>query len=290
MIRLYDRLLVSRSVERVFVSTEPKQAPVVVADNVAEYWYSQDGEWGYNDFPNIAPPLSPMFVEFRVSTNDWVDGYPIEWGGLFTTVAGDSARRILEHAPHWCDGMQVRYSQVEWLHMVEMFAYVRRAVRLIATALVPVDEFGQIPEGAHVVTTGATKDVPEGQLIDAGKALMPMLLAISFMHCKNVAQREVQQPMFERQVWRKKHGRPLVRYRMLDIDPMRKVLKTEGGSDEVGLKKALHICRGHFATYGKDGKGKLFGKHEGTFWVPQHVKGSAKQGTVVKDYRVHPSR
>lgn len=44
------------------------------------------------------------------------------------------------------------------------------------------------------------------------------------------------------------------------------------------------FCRGHFSTYTEDRP--LFGKVSGTFWVPSHVRGSAKQGVVVSDYNV----
>jgi hypothetical protein len=51
----------------------------------------------------------------------------------------------------------------------------------------------------------------------------------------------------------------------------------------VGSRKALHVCRGHFAHYRERG---LFGKYKGTFWRPQHLRGSAEQGMQAKDYRI----
>ena len=78
-----------------------------------------------------------------------------------------------------------------------------------------------------------------------------------------------------------------MRFKTLDIRPMRKVLEDEGQAATVGLQRALHICRGHFATYSPDKP--LFGKHAGTFWVPAHVRGNAERGVVAKDYRVLPA-
>jgi hypothetical protein len=47
--------------------------------------------------------------------------------------------------------------------------------------------------------------------------------------------------------------------------------------------------RGHFAEYGpRFGKGLLFGKYEGKFWIPQHVRGSEEFGTVKHSYVVEP--
>ena len=65
---------------------------------------------------------------------------------------------------------------------------------------------------------------------------------------------------------------------------MKATLQSEGGASKNGLKKALHICRGHFATYTQDAP--LFGNFVGTVWKPQHVRGNAQHGAVVKDYRV----
>ena len=39
-------------------------------------------------------------------------------------------------------------------------------------------------------------------------------------------------------------------------------------------------------TYGRDGKGLLFGKHTATVWIPMHVRGNTEEGIVVKDYAV----
>lgn len=49
--------------------------------------------------------------------------------------------------------------------------------------------------------------------------------------------------------------------------------------------RSFVICRGHFATYTDDRK--LFGKYVGTFWRPDHARGSPEAGEVVKQYAVH---
>lgn len=122
----------------------------------------------------------------------------------------------------------------------------------------------------------------------------PALLTISFLHCKNVTLLEpppVSQVSPQRAKKSKKHRQtqakpngPRLTYHILDIEPMKQVLKTEGHIEQNGLKKALHICRGHFANY-EQGKG-LFGKYHGTYWIPQHVRGTAAQGIRLKDYRL----
>jgi len=113
------------------------------------------------------------------------------------------------------------------------------------------------------------------------------LLAIQFMHCKNVRLEEndpnKKMPSRVRRHWEKKCKEPLKKYYTLNIEPLKAVLSKEGNIEHNGLKKALHICRGHFKTYDEKG---LFGKYKGTFWIPQHTKGDTNQGEVIKNYNV----
>jgi hypothetical protein len=50
------------------------------------------------------------------------------------------------------------------------------------------------------------------------------------------------------------------------------------------MKRALHICRGSFATYTEDAP--LFGRVVGTVWRPPHVKGNEAAGKVNKNYKI----
>ena len=109
-------------------------------------------------------------------------------------------------------------------------------------------------------------------------------LALTFAHCKNVALQDHHTPPKVAKK-RAKAGKPIgTTYKTLLIDPMKETLRTEGGIEKNGLKKALHICRGHFATYTEDKP--LFGKITGTFWKPMHVRGNKKRGEVKKDYAI----
>jgi hypothetical protein len=53
------------------------------------------------------------------------------------------------------------------------------------------------------------------------------------------------------------------------------------------LPKAFHGVRGSYHRYGPEyGRGLLFGKYAGRFWVPPHVRGSREAGEVVQTYIV----
>lgn len=112
----------------------------------------------------------------------------------------------------------------------------------------------------------------------------PADVAMTFAHCKNVSMQEHRTPPKVAKK-RAKAGKPIgTTYKTLVIDPMKETLRTEGNIEKNGLKKALHICRGHFATYTEDKP--LFGKVTGTFWKPMHVRGNKKRGEVKKDYAI----
>lgn len=264
------------------------QAPVFVVDNVARYYYqvSDQDVWTFagGDFPNLAPPFSLFWLEFRKPST-------VNKGGSISRLDGPAkAVGAFVHSERTDDG---------WKMSLAIVPEVRGfgPVGPIGMVVMSLDREGAyVVEGTPIMTTGhrgvrvavpdaerletEDRDVVTTSCVDVAK---PLCLAISFMHCKNVKAREVVPPEPLSKKWEKKHGRPQVTYKVLDIDPMKKTLESEGGASTNGLKKALHICRGHFAHY-PDG---LFNRGEPeTVWRPQHVRGSASEGAVVKDYNV----
>ena len=117
--------------------------------------------------------------------------------------------------------------------------------------------------------------------------VLPVLLALSLMHCRNVEIRTVEPDAAASRAHRRRYHHRLVRYQVLDIEPMRRILDQAGATDPQagGLRRALTICRGHFKTFTPDAP--LFGKHAGQFWWAPHVRGNPDAGIVVNDYRVH---
>ncbi len=106
------------------------------------------------------------------------------------------------------------------------------------------------------------------------------------MHCKNVTARAIDPPAALQKARQKRGKRPLLRYHVLDIEPMKQVLRKQGGlGSGNNIAQALHICRGHFKDYRQSG---LFGKVKGIFWWDQHARGDVKQGVVTKDYSIKP--
>lgn len=114
--------------------------------------------------------------------------------------------------------------------------------------------------------------------------LPPVALAVSLMHCKNVSivDDPVPPKVAAKRIRNGKH--PGTTFKTLEIDAMRRQVRREKGDDESEMKRAFHICRGHFSTYTKEKP--LFGRVTGTFWIPAHTRGSRAYGEVVKTYKV----
>ena len=111
----------------------------------------------------------------------------------------------------------------------------------------------------------------------------PLFLAVTFMHCKNV---EVKQGNPDRKFAKRsaERGRPLCTYKIIDIVPLKRMLRSEGTNEKTGIKMALHRCRGHFKTYTEDKP--LLGRATGTFFWAEQLRGSKQKGVIASDYNV----
>jgi hypothetical protein len=112
--------------------------------------------------------------------------------------------------------------------------------------------------------------------------LYPFLLAISFMHCKNVQVVDNPPPPKLSAKHARRHGAPLLSFKTLVIEPMQHVLREAAGPSGASLQAALHICRGHFKDYRAHG---LFGRHKEVFWWESQVRGKGP-AAVTKDYNL----
>lgn len=244
--------------------------------NVADYMYmgTDQEEWEWEtDFPNLAPPFESFWMEWTqpktsVSREMGVTHY--QGPDLRIAVFWEGFQRE--------DGWTLRGSSFSGAGKTGVGPNVMLTMEIRPDGSLARLPQVSVPHNPRMDEPGA--DARGGEFLAAG-------LAISFMHCKNVALEDAP-PAGTRQQRRaeQRQGIEHAQFKTLIIDPMKKVLRTEGGIEKNGLKKALHICRGHFATYTEDKP--LFGRHVGTFWKPAHVRGSADAGTVYKDYRVKP--
>lgn len=116
---------------------------------------------------------------------------------------------------------------------------------------------------------------------------MPILLHLfSLLNCKNVrAQEAPVPPKLIKKHAKQGHATPFRSYRTLVIDTRAAGQHHAGRLTRPGdARIAQHIVRGHYKTFTADRP--LLGRHVGTYWWPQVMRGAAQVGTIVKDYRV----
>lgn len=272
-------------------------------DNVTEYLFmgTDQEAWGVDDFPNQAPPFELMWFETR-QPSGIRSRNPSEVGRHYMRQKAGSFGLFNEHWGVLYKAVRREFDEPERRWETHMTLWRQQSLPKGIVTFGPIAERRQMigedgkPEGQGEIVIdislverhrqeAAKFDMdPERFAVNAiSPWFFPVLLAISFMHCKNVKSEEVlPSRQLRRELQRK--GRDITKYHVLDIMPMRKVLATEGNVSQVGLQRAFHICRGHFATYSEERP--LFGKYAGRFWIPAHVRGSTEAGQVVKDYRV----
>jgi hypothetical protein len=278
---LYNELLKLEANKNYMVSLQTllNKAQIFHIDNVAEYFYQSDHVvWdAEKDFPNMAPPFENFYFEYRLPM----------WGnfeeGILPMPGGGTRVGILCNAKEMPDNHPYK-----WTLTITVFDEIGELIRLMGFYFIGVDKTGQcmpLEQGKAKVLISLGVEVPEGyremMKTTLTTLLYPALLAISFMHCKNV-KTVPRGPGISS--GKRNRRSPGIRFHVLEIEPMKEVLRTEGNSESVGLQRALHICRGHFKTF--SGKG-LFGKYTGTYFWNSHVRGSRENGIVLKDYQVN---
>lgn len=274
-----------------------RTCPVIDVTGAARaYWDHPKDVWTEQDFPNVAPPFDQFFIEAAhpgmiaiddgriVKPASWV---PDRWGFYFkSSLAPDGI-------DYPClDGSSLKNEllSTKWAIEVNLIKSRNGIVEFYPiNAVIPVSEKGQMMRWPKVMGAKCIKEEERDDIMTLWSCLIkPIFFGLSFIHCKNVV---LQSSDPDKQINRERRKvglEPFVRYHTVNIEPMEKILRTEGQSESQGLKKAMHICRSYFATYTEEKP--LFGKISGTFWVQSHVRGSAKQGVVISDYNVKASK
>lgn len=268
---------------------------VISAEEVAAYWTTLPVGTDMIDVLDVlAPPHDRLFVEFQHQPNRREISLN-SWGVMIEGVRLQGEAAIGAETP--------ALATEGWILKASLVCEFRKGepVGPMAVWVIPLDQHGRPDRGddeGHgsvfmrpIQFEGGSPygDVPPERVFEfanelGASHLGPALLAISLMHCKNVDIRPVDPPERLSRNHARRNGRPLTRYYVLDVQPMRRVLDREGGAQANGLREALHICRGHFKTFSEDSP--LFGKHTGTYWWESQVRGKAEHGVVEKDYRI----
>lgn len=252
--------------------------PLITINNVAEYYYTASDQeyWDINrDFPNLAPPyevfgmehLFPTLIHSKDKGDMTLGDLPRgRFGCLFIAVKPEDAE--FEIGPP---------EGTKWILVAEMYfdyGFERGEVQgPVGTWMYAMDEHGVLLD-RPMMKTHATAPEVLPMLQAAQGWIHPSLLAISFMHCKNVTVVENTLPPKLVKSIQKKKGQAPTSYKTLVIEPLKEILRREGKSEQHGLQKAMHICRGHFRDY-RQGAG-LFGKYKQLVWTPSTIRGTKR--------------
>lgn len=272
---------------------------------------TRDEMWAWDkDFPTMVSPWPIAWFEWRTPKHIQSDGVmrPFGYRGKFAALVLCSRWNAEEAAPSVHPGIgfirKIFFQAHGHYPSIDGsidYAAVTEPVHWILMATVFADTPGRKlvnmgyvfdylnGDGVPIVSNRRILPIDQAIGIHTGGALLPVAFAISLIHCKNTALVDRVVPEKIQKARRRRGKDPKVVYKTLEISPMKQILRTEGRSAEVGLQKALHICRGHFKDYREKG---LFGSesHKGIYWWDMHIRGVPEAGVVIKDYKLLKGR
>lgn len=114
-------------------------------------------------------------------------------------------------------------------------------------------------------------------------ATLVLLGTLTFFVSRNV---ELGEPVSRPRGIRRRMDRIGVKVNELLVFPVGKSTRSLRTGDIVEGSQPISNVRGHYAKYGIEGRGLLFGKYAGRFWIPEHARGAEEVGTVEHRYRI----
>jgi hypothetical protein len=176
----------------------------------------------------------------------------------------------------WGTGDPEAYERanVGWLcYAMVIFEAPHREPKLLNTVYFAVSRQGEIvvrPDGRPELVVNIPDDGDPEHLelrrSGASAYLHVPLLATCFLHCNNVRVTDVVPPPKLARAQERKHGVPKVSFKILDIQPMRRILDDDGGmADGHSAPQAMHM-----------------------FWWPMSLRGSSDAGITAKSYEISP--
>jgi len=283
--------------------------PVIVADNVADWYFTEAQRHGVgSSLDTTTLTLVPPFTDF------W-----IEWalGAAARALAGPppevlAADRAHFYLPSFTGGLVMAEDLENPRDLLpietgtdayyEFVEGARWVLTIYPCALIERDLF--IPHGIILVAMDAEGRQLRAQLSsplgDQYMSLLtasadmfagPIQMTLTFLNLKNVRLSDPGLPVPEKfaRAHERKHDQPLVRYRTVQVQGGGTALAPLPGPGS-GRVMPVHMVRGHMAEYGTDGRGLLFGRYAGKFFIHQHLRGKRSAGVSLHDYNVRPPK
>jgi hypothetical protein len=247
----------------------------------------------YDDWPSVTPP--------------WVDaifGYVNTYGNtvILQVHRADHDGTILGHGA-WRTGNPVDWARVKWISEAAIWIGGRSTTtnRTIPTSgpchiIRHAIRDDGVPEDINWIALLAGRgqfgthieiDDPAVAIWEA--AMVTLSATLNFLNASNVG---VAVPARSR-AERRRIARTGVDVQTIVVRPPG---KRRAGDSRIrpidSMETVLSPVRGHFSHYGERyGRGLLFGKLEGKFWIPGHVRGAADAGDVPqqRNYQLKPA-
>lgn len=244
--------------------------PVIDATAIYESITSQEGSTRlYEDHPCIAPPWENAVV-----------AYQNEHGNVIVMLS-----HVTPSMDEWITAESVDWADVKWKLGTLIFVGGRSKTSGPFPTTGPL-HLWQYAIGADGTPLDLhwTHLVPKYPLEHWNTAQLVFLGALNFLNCRNV---EIVEPRRSRAEVRRLH-RTGVTVHTINVFPVGRSARSTGRGYHSGVP--LHPVRGHFANYGEQygGRGLLFGKYAGRFWIPQYAKGAKEFGEMESDYKLRP--
>lgn len=259
-----------RVLNRMALQRAQQSQPVVDATALYRDMMGREEVDMYGDHPTIAPPWDDALVGF---------------------VADNGNVLVMQvHAEPWLGKGWETPNVVEWDRVRwRIDAFVWAGGRSPAGGAIPTSGPCHLTQFA-VYDDGEPADLhyvhllPDAPLEAWSNAQLTLLAALSFLNCSNVEIREPER----RRPERRRLARLGVEVQAIMVRPIGSRTRSVAvGSGDGAVP--LSSVRGHFSHYGpKYGKGLLFGRIEGRFWVPTHARGSAEADAPQRDYVLRP--
>lgn len=302
---LYEKILKAGVSET--AQAELKDTTIINADNIEAYYVQTKSDWGSaSDFPNVMPPFETTFIEFRIAAEDAFPGEISEFiGGQRVGILLKRKDLKAPDAPAIPKDIAGHVEETDMRWLVE----AQECFEVAGNPIVfphgnPWSSkwvYGVTSTGGIVIRPDGTPHIDilqslAGNLLNkldpgndiaessANQSLYVAMLALSFIHCKNVSL-ETNLPTAH-QGKRDRHGsRPAYPYHTIKIHPLATRKVGGGVSVEDRNKPSVFIRRGHFKTYTQEAP--LFGQHVGTYWWESAVVGKGETPSK-SDYEVLP--
>jgi hypothetical protein len=286
-------------------SADMASAPVVDATRIYQNLVAQDDPVAiYEDHPCITPPWREAAIcyvnehgnvivmaahAFDARDFGGFKAYVSKNGSVLINGLADGKQIPEDHAPYeplyWKTAEPVDWDDVRWILNTFVFVGGRSPARGPLPTRGPAHAWQfAIAENGEPLDLHWVHLVPEYPLKHWDMAHLVLLGALNFANCRNI---EIVEPKRHRAEQRRldRHG---VRISTIQIRPIGRSSRSAKRDDPLGLTPLTSV-RGHFACYGPDyGRGLLFGKYAGRFWIPQHARGNSEEGVSVNNYELVP--